>query len=716
MNDQGHGHRRIAGAIGACLLLAALGPRLSPGANGFDLAMPINSNAMFDSERDARPIAVGNGAGLWIALWNSRDPLDGTLGTDGDIFYAVSIDDARSWLPTRALNSNAATDSGDDGGPLNPPWLATDRAGVWLAVWDSTEPLGGSLGPDRDILFSRSTNNGSNWTPVAVLNSNAALDAFHDSAPVAETDGAGTWVVVWESQDDLGGTIGNDSDVLAARSTNGGVSWSPTFAINGNAATDSGRDNGPRIRHADGTWVVVWHTTDRMEPLNLDIDEDTVFARSTDGGASWSGPELLKTTSASDGPLERDFYPVVDSDGAGRWIAAWYSSDPLGGTIGTDSDILIARSDNDATTWTAPIALTPSYAASDTGADTVPAMTTNRAGEWVVVWESTANVGGIGTDVDILVSRSSNNGLSWSTPGRLNSSAPSDSFEDLTPLVAHGGGPGDTWVATWWAKEDATDLYGDDHDAYFSRSGDLDAPAGDAAFLSDTIPATLVVGQEIPYTVRVQNVGQTSWANVAGHRLAVVDDSCGVVSFPRLNLAPGIVVDPVAATTYDFAGTLTAPATTGECTLAYRMVHENVAFFGPTYEVAFEVVPRKVNDSYVVSHTIPTFALGGSAVPFSVTVRNIGTATWSAADGYKLATTLDPCDVAPFNRLLLADGAMVPPNSEVVFTGTLEMPDANQVCSVGFRMVREFVEFFGPTVGVDIRTRRNSAEAWSAYE
>ena len=40
------------------------------------------------------------------------------------------------------------------------------------------------------------------------------------------TDGTGIWLAVWESVDDLGATIGTDSDILVARSTNAGATWS----------------------------------------------------------------------------------------------------------------------------------------------------------------------------------------------------------------------------------------------------------------------------------------------------------------------------------------------------------------------------------------------------------------------------------------------------------------------------------------------------------
>ena len=55
-----------------------------------------------------------------------------------------------------ALNSNASTDSGDD----IEPRVTTDGSGNWLAVWESADTLGATVGSDDDIFVAVSTNNG----------------------------------------------------------------------------------------------------------------------------------------------------------------------------------------------------------------------------------------------------------------------------------------------------------------------------------------------------------------------------------------------------------------------------------------------------------------------------------------------------------------------------------------------------------------------------
>ena len=121
---------------------------------------------------------------------------------------ARSTDKGATWTAAAPLNSNAATDSGGD----EYPQVTTDGAGHWVAVWTSWD----AIGTDWDILVSRSTDNGVTWTARAALNTNAATDSGNDYGPQATTDGGSNWVAVWSSTENLGGTIGGDSDIFYA--------------------------------------------------------------------------------------------------------------------------------------------------------------------------------------------------------------------------------------------------------------------------------------------------------------------------------------------------------------------------------------------------------------------------------------------------------------------------------------------------------------------
>jgi hypothetical protein len=153
------------------------------------------------------------------------------------------------------------------------------------------------------------------------------------------TDGQGTWVAVWTSFASLGGRLGSDGDVLIARSTDAGISWTKPDPLNTNARSDDGRDDHPEVTtDGQGTWVAVWDSYDSLGGAIGGNDRDILMAESADAGATWSAPAPLNSIAGCDaGDDER---PQLTTDGQGTWIAVWQSSDPLGDTIGSDSDIL----------------------------------------------------------------------------------------------------------------------------------------------------------------------------------------------------------------------------------------------------------------------------------------------------------------------------------------------------------------------------------------
>src|ERR1041385_1807320 len=183
--------------------------------------------------------------------------------------------------PPAPLNTNAGTDAGIDGAPS----LATDGQGHWVAVWDSDNL---NVGVYNDILCARSTDNGVTWTPPAPLNNNAGSASDDDRYPRIATDGHGMWIVVWESTENLGGTIGTDRDIFFSRSTDNGQTWTPQAVLNTDATADGNRDDyAPRIAtDTQGHWVVVWYDASFH---NVHV------ARSNDNGATWNPPDRKST-------------------------------------------------------------------------------------------------------------------------------------------------------------------------------------------------------------------------------------------------------------------------------------------------------------------------------------------------------------------------------------------------------------------------------------
>jgi len=343
-------------------------------------------------------------------------PLISAAGVRADLGVPVS--------PPAALNTSAAGDTGMD----IAPHFATDNNGNWVAVWSSNENLGAALGADYDIFVSRSVDNGANWSNPTPLNNNAAADDGDDRSPRIATDANGNWMVTWSSTDKLGDTIGSDSDILFARSIDNGANWSSPLPLNTNASGDGGSDTTPSIAaDTQGNWVVVWMTNGLFGS-----DLDVVSARSNNLGATWTAPASVKTTAATDG-IAQDESPAIATDGQGRWLVVWESNDPLGGTIGVDYDILVARSDDNGANWT-PAVPANSNAAGDTAFDAKPNLATDAAGNWVAVWENKS----------IFAARSIDNGANWSSPLPIDNFANRDSYYPAIATDRNGN-----WAVIW---------------------------------------------------------------------------------------------------------------------------------------------------------------------------------------------------------------------------------------------------------------------------
>ena len=97
----------------------------------------------------------------------------------------------------------------------------------------------------------------------------------------------------------------------------------------------------------------------------------------------------------------------------GRWAAVWSTSDSIDGSFGNDFDVLIAFSD-DLIEWTSPIAVNRD-ADVDAETDWRPAIAVGGEGALLVSWLAQGNMDdSLGTDADLVFARS-RDGTTWST-------------------------------------------------------------------------------------------------------------------------------------------------------------------------------------------------------------------------------------------------------------------------------------------------------------
>lgn len=110
------------------------------------------------------------------------------------------------------------------------------------------------------------------------------------------------------------------------------------------------------------------------------------------------------------------------------------------------------------------------------------------------------------------------------------------------------------------------------------------------------------------------------------------------------------------------------------------------------------------NAAGVIAQSVPAFMDAGNTYLVSVTMQNNGSNTWTQADGYKLGSQ-NPQDnmIWGFNRVALP--ASVSPGGQVTFNFYVTAPYNGGTYNFQWRMVKEFVEWFGdstPNVIIDV--------------
>jgi hypothetical protein len=106
--------------------------------------------------------------------------------------------------------------------------------------------------------------------------------------------------------------------------------------------------------------------------------------------------------------------------------------------------------------------------------------------------------------------------------------------------------------------------------------------------------------------------------------------------------------------------------------------------------------------------TAPSLMFPGQTYNVTVVMRNTGETTWTSSNNYFLGSQ-NPQDNLNFQRSRVPLPHSVLPGGQVTFNFTVIAPSAAGVYPLQFRMVQEWVEWFGnftPTVSVEVRALR----------
>lgn len=112
----------------------------------------------------------------------------------------------------------------------------------------------------------------------------------------------------------------------------------------------------------------------------------------------------------------------------------------------------------------------------------------------------------------------------------------------------------------------------------------------DAAFVEQSVPASMTAGQSYDVRVRLRNAGVNSWTPGDSYRLALLGKT---PDWGRERVEMPSVVTAGSTATFDFK--VTAPAAPGTYSFRCRMVQDGVAFFGETAPEVLIIVSARAS-------------------------------------------------------------------------------------------------------------------------
>ena len=120
------------------------------------------------------------------------------------------------------------------------------------------------------------------------------------------------------------------------------------------------------------------------------------------------------------------------------------------------------------------------------------------------------------------------------------------------------------------------------------------------------------------------------------------------------------------------------------------------------------IISLPAQTSECLQMNAPTLMFPGQTYNVTVVMRNTGETKWTSAGNYFLGSQ-NPQDNQNFQRSRVPLPNTVPPGGQAVFNFTVTAPSAAGIYPLQFRMVQEWVEWFGnftPSLNVEVRKLR----------
>ncbi len=223
----------------------------------------------------------------------------------------------------------------------------------------------------------------------------------------------------------------------------------------------------------------------------------------------------------------------------------------------------------------------------------------------------------------------------------------------------------------------------------------------DARFVGQEVPGAMVAGTSQEVSITMRNISGTEWTSAAGFMLGSQNPQDNATwGRSRVEL-PGPVPHGAAVA---FRFLAQAPATVGHHNFQWRMLQEGVAWIGQrTKNVEMRTMPPLTKAAVFVGQSVPNPMVPGSTQTVSVTMRNVGTATWKPAEGYFLGAQ-NPINNTRWgtNRIPLPHD--VAPNGLVTFTFPVRTQPSEGFMNFQWQLAQDGVGWFSQiTDNVEVR-------------
>jgi len=260
------------------------------------------------------------------------------------------------------------------------------------------------------IVAAYSTNNGVSWSSRITINSGSEDKNFAASDDASSSAYYGRTYCVWSH------FVGNPPAVISY-TTNGGVSWSPMSQINTPPAGHYSQGTDIAIGPA-GEVYVCWAAPTSSSPFTEDF---LGFAKSTTGGTSWTVTENaydmngIRASSLNGWNFRVNGFPriAVDRSGGPRngWIYIVTAERNLA-PAGTDADVVMHKSTNGGVTWSAGIRVNQDPL-NNSAVQFFPAIRVDEAGGVNICFYDNRNYPAFNDSCETFMARSTDGGTTW---------------------------------------------------------------------------------------------------------------------------------------------------------------------------------------------------------------------------------------------------------------------------------------------------------------